>query len=367
MVNEIYITSLLLKHFRCFTKQQFDISHPVMVFEGSNGSGKTSLLEAMYCSAYLRSFRASSVRDLVQFGSNNFFITTSFGDHEVSVGVLVESAGIKRHIKIDQKSVTSHRELHDYCRVITTTEDDLLIIKGGPDRRRAFIDQALFLMDVETVKVFKMYKEILEQRTALLHKGPSFEDEQFLFWTERLWDISIIIQNQRKDLLTILIERATPLLASFWPDARISIEYEQREMKPEHLTFQDFLKDAAQPSGTFASERRLHRGCFGAHLDDIEIKVNGKKARYFSSRGQQKLLVMVLKLALLQHILETQGKTAFLLDDFTTDLDQAVVEKLMTLCLATRAQLIFASPVYGGQEVEFLRKNSISFGTITLP
>ena len=172
-MNESYIRSLALKNFRCFTSSTFNFDSPVVLIEGANGSGKTSLLEAIHYACYMRSFRAHSPRDLIQFGAESFFITSTFNEHTVTVGVMhTGNATTKRQVKIDHTAITSHKELRDYCRIITTTEDDLMLIKGGPEKRRSFIDHALFLADIHALDIFKLYQDILDNRNALLSKQP---------------------------------------------------------------------------------------------------------------------------------------------------------------------------------------------------
>ncbi len=349
-MNEPYIRSLSLKNFRCFTSNKFNFDSPIVIIEGINGSGKTSLLEAIYFTCYMRSFRAHSPRDLIKFGSESFFITTVFNDHAINVGVLQTGSTTKRQVKIDHTTVTSHKELRQYCRVITITEDDLMLIKGGPEKRRSFIDHALFLLNLDALEIFKLYQDVLDNRNALLCKQ-TYDEQHIIFWTKKLWDLSKIIEENRKNLLTIITAQAIPLLKIFWPDYSISFEYNSKSGNSN--SFEDFFNEHLS---LFEKEKHYKRSLFGAHLDDIEITVNSKKARYFSSRGQQKLLVMVLKIALVEHLLETQGPTAFLLDDFTTDFDSTVSEKLMDICLKTKAQLIFVSPLYDGQESLFLEK-----------
>ncbi len=353
-MNEPYIRSLSLKNFRCFTSNKFNFDSPIVIIEGANGSGKTSLLEALYFTCYMRSFRAHSPKDLIKFGSESFFITTMFDQHAINVGVLQTGTTTKRQVKIDHTTVTSHKELREYCRVITITEDDLMLIKGGPEKRRSFIDHALFLLDLDALEIFKVYQEILDNRNALLSKQTHVDEQQLIFWTKKLWDLSKIIETNRKNLLTVITSKALPLLKLFWPESSITFEYTSKIQ--DETVFEDFFQKNLQ---LFEKEKHYKRSLFGAHLDDIDITINDKKARYFSSRGQQKLLVMVLKIALVEHLLETQGPTAFLLDDFTTDFDASVASKLMNICLKMKAQLIFVSPICDGQESIFLKENNI--------
>ncbi|HSW73657.1 MAG TPA: AAA family ATPase, partial [Candidatus Limnocylindria bacterium] len=133
------LTQLYLKNFRCFADKTITFESPLVLIEGNNGSGKTSLLEALHYLCYLRSFRTHSPRDLLFFGHETFFIKalceqsgTVAQNHEIQVGFSHK----KRLVKIDQRAVSSYKELMDYYRIVTLTEDDVVLIQGGPDVRR---------------------------------------------------------------------------------------------------------------------------------------------------------------------------------------------------------------------------------------
>lgn len=342
-MSTAYIQSLTLKNFRCFTSQSFTLDSPIVVIEGHNGSGKTSILEALYYTCYMRSFRCPSSRDLIHMDSEHFFISTTFCDHQVEIGVMLADRVTKKQVRVDQKNITSYKELRDFCRIISVTEDDLNLIKGSPEKRRSFIDQALFLTDHEMYDYLKIYQELLNNRNAYLsQRKMPLDEQQLLFWTRKLWDVSLLIQHKRILLLSVLSTKAMKFIHNFWPDAVLIFEYQSKI--DDEQTFEQFKEKQAD---LFEREKQYKRSLFGIHLDDIEIKVDGKKARYFSSRGQQKLLVMALKMALVEHIHEVVGPTAFLLDDFATDLDPIVSDKLIELCIELKTQLFFITPLKG--------------------
>lgn len=365
MRNTAYLRSLTVKNFRCFSTCTFDFNNPVVVIEGANGSGKTSLIEAIHYACYMRSFRAHSPRDLIRFESDNFFINAQFNDHTISIGVMSQDGSIKRQVKVDNTAITSYKELRSYCRIITITEDDVMLIKGSPEKRRSFIDQALFLIDTESLELFKVYQEILDHRNALLYtaKSKKIDDDSLAFWTRKLWDLSTAIAEKRCTALQQLAVQASTLLALFWPESETRFEYHPK--CNYETTFDGFI---TMHKDLFEKEKHFGRSLFGIHLDDIEIIVNQKKARYFSSRGQQKLLIMMLKIALIQHLcsIDTHIPIAFLLDDFTTDFDALVSNKLMEICIKLNCQLIFVSPLIDGPEQHFLHTHNIISSTITL-
>ncbi len=339
------IQQLQIKNFRCFSSINLDIDHPIIVFEGPNGSGKTSLLEALHYLCYLRSFRTHSPRDLVHLEASSFFIKAQLADRVgTKTDIQVGFSGKKRLVKVDQRAIQSFKELMNYYRVVTLTEDDLTLIKGGPDVRRAFIDQALVLFDPEVARQLRTFKTVLENRNALLMGGGGYSSS-FELWTGQLWEQSRELQIKRKGLLGLLEKQVNELLFSHFgqkEDLNITLSYEAKNN--EATSLDQFLATAT----FFEEEFRLRRSLFGAHLDDFVITFCQKKSKVYASRGQQKLIMVLLKIAQMKELLALNGAAVFLLDDFMTDFDEPTVEILLKLLISLESQLIFTCPVKGG-------------------
>lgn len=348
----VCIQRLQVKNFRCFLSQTIDLNSPVVVIQGGNGSGKTSLLEALHYACYLKSFRTHIPRDLIAFEEDNFFINATCREHSITVGA---SRG-KKQVKVDQKPVTSYKQLREYYRVITITEDDLSLVKGSPEKRRSFLDYALLLLESSLSVVYKQFKQVLEQRNALLQRT-YYSNDEFLIWTRTVWELSQEIQKHRERYLLELANHVQALCDQYWEKKEYKLIYTRKEILKEE-SFESFF---ARSTKLFEKEKRYARTLFGVHLDDIEIVLNNKKARLFSSRGQQKLIVLLMKIAQVNHLITLHGKehTLFLIDDFMTDFDDQVLEILMSACLSLGVQLIFTSPIKNGPELIYLKKYDI--------
>lgn len=345
--KSLQLTQLSLKNFRCFDQLSLDLDESILLIRGLNGSGKTSLLEALHYSCYLRSFRTHLPKDLVMFEKDNFFIKTTFREttqlslvNEIQVGFTEN----KRLVKINQKPIASFKELMDYYRVITISEDDIALIKGNPQTRRMFVDQAIILVDPEFIADLRNFRHILDSRNKLLQQSIINQDSYYI-WTKQLWEISGVIQRKRQQMLAIFYEEINNFLINYFNSlCSIVFTYKAKNMNEGH-SYTDFLKTEQH---FFQDEKRYKRSLFGAHLDDIIITLQGKKSKSFASRGQQKLIVLLIKIAQITHLTAQKGAAVVLLDDFMTDFDPERAQLLISILLNLKSQLIFTSPVKGG-------------------
>ena len=354
------ITRLKLKNFRCFSDVTFSFKKPIIIIEGLNGSGKTSLLEALHYLCYLRSFRTYWPKELMQFDQQNFFIKAEFvdevGSHELQVGFTDK----KRLVKLDKKAITSYKQLMDHYRIITITEDDLGLIKEGPEIRRNFLDQAIALFKPDFLLTIRKLRKLVEQRNALLKKG-HFSQESYQLWTHQLWQHSKLIQAERIKMLKSLQSSTSKLLKAHFPNLSIAFDY-----KPKRIAKDDSVESfMAKNSQLQHDEARYGRSLFGAHLDDFSINFQDKRSRNFASRGQQKLIVLLINIAYAQQLIKKRGSVIMLLDDFMTDFDQSRCTLLVEILHQLGCQLIFTMP----WRQNFLAKQLTSLGaqSITLP
>jgi DNA replication and repair protein RecF len=256
--------------------------------------------------------------------------------HKLHVGY----SGKKRVVKLNDKALHSYKDLMDHFRVITVTEDDLGLIKLGPDMRRHFIDQAILLYSPGYLELLKEYKSVLDNRNRLLQQQ-YVNTDMYHIWTEQLWTKTVAIQAERELFLEHLSKSVDQMLASYFPYP-IKITFTYRPKGTLCGSWHDF--QVSMPK-LFEQEKRFRRSLFGAHLDDIAIDFQGASSRIFASRGQQKLVTLLIKLAQLKALGEQKGPALFLLDDFMTDFDAERAEIALNALSALQGQLIFTAPV----------------------
>ncbi len=345
MDNRIQLSSVELKNFRCFPHLQLDFSAPYVLLEGMNGIGKTSILEALYYTCYLRSFRTSSPRELIAFNAEEFFIKVTIQSleglsHDIQIGMSKN----KRLVRVDQRPISSYKDLMSYYRIISLTEDDLTLIQGSPQFRRLFWDQMLLLLNPDYGLTLKNYRQIVDQRNAYLQQPRKSDDGTYKALTQQVWKQAKYIEKKRKELLNQLYLVVNDLNEQFVSDG-YKIQFSYRSKKELCDNFEEFYRANAALK---ESEFRYGRSLFGVHLDDIMITIENCYSRAYASRGQQKLILLLLKVAQL-HILNEMGcPSIFLLDDFMTDFDERRSLELISALNSLNSQLIFTSPQVGG-------------------
>lgn len=336
------VSQLYIKQFRCFEERSFVFTAPIVLLEGANGSGKTSIVEALHFLCYVKSFRALSPRELIAHNQPAFFIKATLTADMMEDSIQAGFAGAQRLIKINDQPIKSYKELIDHYRVITITEHDIDLIQGGPGNRRQFIDLAMGVQIPSWALYLKKAMELHEQRSKALYAG-SCTSELYEAWTETEWEYARMIQLQRIEYIGQLEGAIAKLVqAEFFVGAvpEIKLRY-----LPKISCLQDnYAQFVAANPDLSKEEIRLGRTLFGFHLDDIEIQFSGRVTRHYASRGQQKLTLLLLKAAQTTLLTPSKGPTLIILDDFVTDLDEQRIEQLLTLFMSLGTQLIITSP-----------------------
>jgi DNA replication and repair protein RecF len=335
------VVTVQLKQFRCFSERTFDLDAPLVYICGSNGSGKTSLIEALHYACYVRSFRTPSYRELSSHATDSFFIKLMVRSTTDMDQIQVGCYGSKRLIKVNQKRIEFHKDLIQHYRAITITEDSLKLVQEGPIERRAFLDTALALNDATYADALRLMQATLEARNAALHTGV-WKPDLYTIWTQQLWERASGVQAYRILFLRKLEQEVRQLIATYF-DGEFDIEFTyQPKRMITGATYDEFMG----ANTTLKNEElRFRRSLFGAHLDDINITFRHTKARSFASRGQQKLIVILIKAAYSKLLIPSEGPTVMLIDDFMTDFDHQRVTLLLQLLCDLDLQLIFTSPV----------------------
>lgn len=316
------LASLEVQHVRAHEKYSLDIAPNITFIAGRNGSGKTSLLEAIHIALQGSSFKGSDT-DVLRSGAPWYRIdvVTDEGSTRTVKFDPARASG-KKQFEIDGKISYRLTYSHKYP-VVLFEPDDMRLISGSPARRRQFIDRFISQFDPEYALSLRRYDRALKQRNALLKKR-SGQNNLFV------WDVSLskygaYITGRRIELL----ERLQPRLeATYGEIARsddiITISYSNRYSGSIE---QKLLGDLHQ-----SADRDSHLGytSVGPHRHDIIFELNGVPAASNASRGEVRTIILALKFLEVDVIKEFTGSDPIiLLDDVFSELDESRQNALM--------------------------------------
>ncbi len=353
----MYLKTLHLRHFRNYQETLVELSAPKTILVGNNAQGKSNLLEAVELLATLRSHRAARDRDLVQEGTAEGKITATLERQTGSVDLaLTLRRNGRRTVSLNHQSLRRQMEFLGTLNAVQFSSLDLDLVRGGPEQRRNWLDTLLIQLEPFYAHILQQYNKILRQRNALLKQGSRGVEEQasrgdlIVESQLALWDAQLVTAGTR-----VIRRRARALkrlapLAEFWHRA-ISGSKEVLEIKyapnvpleqddPELIKLAFFAK--IQQRGSL--EQQHGTTLVGPHRDEVEFYINQTPARVYGSQGQQRTLVLALKLAELKLIEEVVGEPPLLLlDDVLAELDpnrqnqllDAIQERFQTLITTT--------------------------------
>jgi DNA replication and repair protein RecF len=316
----VRLLSLTLRDFRNVQAARIDPSTRATVLVGPNGQGKTNLLEALFLLCTLKPLRANRLAELVRFGAERARVEGKFDGSGGVRTVAVEIGPEGRTAFLDGKPLASSDRLDAFFEgraAVCFSPDDLLLVKGGPDQRRRFLDRAAFNRWPAVLSEAREYLRALRERNAALRQAAPGVEESF---REPLVRSGARLVARRLALVAELAPRMAEAFAeisgpgaaaarlAYRPAAGIPIEIATR------LAFA-----LAQRIGR---DREKGYTSAGPHMDDLTLALGGKGARPYGSQGQQRALVLALKIAEIENLRDKQGRPPLLLlDDVSSELD----------------------------------------------
>jgi DNA replication and repair protein RecF len=336
------LASLDLVDFRSFTSAHFTPDPDgTTVLLAPNGTGKTSVLEAVGYLGTGRSFRGAARDVMIRNAADDAFVRATVRTDDVEV--LIE-AQLSRHgrsrIQVNRQAARTRRDLADAVAVTTFAPEDVGLVRGGPAGRRDLLDDALTLLDPAAGPLLEDVARVLRQRGALLRQAHGRLDDDAAstldIWDERLTLLGEDLATRR----TGLVDGLAPAIGDLY----------------RTLSADDAVVDAAYaPSWEGRLDKALgvarlddvRRGIstIGPHRDDVALRLDGRDARTQASQGEQRSLALSLRIAVHQRVTETRRRPPLLLlDDVFSELDAGRAERLLALLPNGQALLTTAVP-----------------------
>jgi DNA replication and repair protein RecF len=323
-----------IHNFRNLEKVAFKPSHRLNFLIGDNGSGKSSLLEAIHYLGFARSFRTSKNRNVIQHEQQSFTVFCELvNDGQRSKLGLNRAKDDSFSFSIDGIKSLKVAELVSRIpvQIFTPQSSDLLL--GSPKLRRRYLDWLLFHVEHVFYSKANTYQKVVKQKNAILRKGSNIYADQSKYWEEQFIQLGEELSKFRWELLDQSLKPfILKNLQCFLPEFSFEISYYKGWEKDLSLS------DSLQKNNE--KDRRNGYTSVGPHKADLRINIDGVAAHEVLSRGQLRMLVAALQLAQTQYLFSINGKTSvFLLDDIGAELDALKREVFIDELLASNAQL----------------------------
>ncbi|MEY2862681.1 MAG: replication/repair protein RecF [Pseudomonadota bacterium] len=304
----------------------------VNVLYGHNGSGKTSVLEAIHLLSTGRSFRSGLLRQVVQKNQPDALILVEQGKRRL--GMLKRIDG-EQTIKQDGMLLSSQSELAKQLPVQVIDPEGLALLDSGSKPRRQLMDWLLFHVEPEFHHVWLQYQRALKQRNALLRASASTA-AALAGWEHILSQTGQQLHDMRERVFTRWSECFLTVLAELLPDVDIRMTY--------HAGFDPTQGLLTELVAHRDKDRERGHTSVGAHRADLRFKSALGDADRTLSRGQKKLLIIGLRLSQLQLVHQlSHCASVVLLDDMTAELDRVAQTRLLSSLIRLNSQIFMTT------------------------
>lgn len=365
----MYLKSLQLRHFRNYADQFVAFTAPKTILVGENAQGKSNVLESVEVLATLRSHRASRDRDLVQDEHPAGQIDANLHRDPSGLNRLtmtLRSSG-RRTVALNGETLRRQLDFLGAMNAVQFSSLDIDLVRGGPGGRRTWLDTLLMQLEPIYAKLLSDYQSVLRQRNALIKqcRGENGTAQSLDRTQLAIWDTQLVATGthviRRRDRA---IHRIMPI-AQRWHSAIsgsteiLEVQYSPNVPMPTDNPEQVKLAFLQKIQDRAIAEFHQGTSLVGPHRDEVEFLINGTPARQYGSQGQQRTLVLALKLAELELIEEVVGEPPLLLlDDVLAELDLNRQNQLLD-AIQDRFQTIITTTHLGAFDAQWLQSSQI--------
>ena len=321
------IDSLEMSSFRNHEKTNIKFGPGLTVLWGKNGSGKTSILEAIHSLSIGKSFRTNNKNEMIKNGSKGFLIRGLFKNAEGNqskVSYSQELLGNKK-IKINKKTIIKRKDLLGLNSVVVFSPEEENITKGPPARRREFFNKIFSICSKTYLEKLLTYNKVLKQRNAILKNGQHNQktQEHLEVWGGPLAEAGEKLWGERAGLIKEFVENFKQTAKELDKKINATIKYTEKKADRVEI-FRQINKNNKQD---------IKRGftTYGPHRDEVMFLWKKKGIRKHGSQGEHKLFLALLKITELLFLSKkTKKSPVFLIDDLFASLDEEKSKKLLS-------------------------------------
>ena len=352
----MYVRHLGLRDFRSWANVELELTPGRTVFVGSNGFGKTNLVEALWYSSTLGSHRVATDAPLIRVGAQRAVVSTIVVNEGRECAVDLEiTAGRANKARLNRSPVRSPREVVGVLRAVLFAPEDLALVRGDPGDRRRYLDDLAAVRRPRVAGIRADYDKVLRQRTALLKSasGARYRGDRGALETLEVWDGHLATHGAElmAARMTLVNELAPELQKSYQllaPASRpASIAYHASiDIEPDRPDV-DVLRAALLEKMAIRRDAELERGvCLvGPHRDDLELRLGEQPAKGFASHGESWSMALALRLAAYELLRAEGSDPVLLLDDVFAELDTARRAALAAAAASAEQVLVTAAVV----------------------
>ncbi len=297
------IENLCLNNFRNLKHKDLNLNNKLVIFKGQNASGKTSILEAIYLISTSKSHRTNNYKEMINNEASSASITL-----KANKTLKVILAKDKKSYFINDRD-RKNMEFLGNIKAVMFSSLDLKTIVGANAERRKFLDINLSLIDERYLKWLVTYKKLLRKRNELLKASKPDLKLLKVITSEFINYVKAI--NSYRNLFCQKVNKALTEISQGLEVEKIALDY-------------SFLEDNLdlKYEAMLDTDLKYKMTCFGPHKDNYRILIDGKDARIFASQGQQRTIMIALKLAIVEILKKKYNdEIVLLLDDVFAELD----------------------------------------------
>lgn len=310
----MWLSKLKVKNFRNYNSLEVIFEKGINYLYGSNGVGKTNLIEAIYYISNLESFRTNEDRNLLKENKGEFFIEGVIENLDYSLLVSKDS----KLLSIDGIVYKKYREYLGHANVVEFIPEEVYLLKDFPKDRRKFMDKEISKIDKAYMDKLLIYNKLIKQRNELLKSEDNYKEELLSVIDDKISELQVEIINKRKDFLN----QIETIINGFNTSLNNLYEFRISYIGSfEKITKEEILNKYKM---NLEKDKEKRVTGLGVHKDDFKIYINNNDASDFGSQGEQRFIVLLVKLALVNLIKEKIKEYPILvLDDVFSELDEA--------------------------------------------